>query len=66
MPLLEAQPIKGPCRQVDGEGIRTTTRCVTLLEADYQAIVIELKTACLAAGGTAEQCQTKQQKEDQK
>ena len=37
--------------------------CVEVAEADYHALVIELKAACLAAGGTPEECQTvKEQK----
>lgn len=33
-------------------------KCTLLLTEDFQQIVIELKTACLALGGTPEECQT--------
>ncbi len=53
MPLLQAQPLIEKC-EVDVQN----TWCATLLLEDYQAIVRELKAACLALGGDVETCQT--------
>lgn len=50
--LLSVKPLHGDC--VTARGL--TVRCVMLLEADYERIVIELKTACLREGGTPERC----------
>lgn len=48
LPILTAKPAI-----VDQDGGRT----VCLLFSDYAAIVRELKAACLALGGTREECQ---------
>ena len=37
---------------------QTERDCVLILEEDFDAIVRELKSACLALRGTDEQCQT--------
>lgn len=50
IPELTARPID--IQGGDGEWLRCYRR------DDALAIVIELKAACLALGGTAEQCQT--------
>ncbi|MGH2368517.1 MAG: hypothetical protein ACRDI2_09965 [Chloroflexota bacterium] len=52
MPVLSAQPGEGTCRHRDA-----LESCTFLLTRDYQAIVRELKAACLALGGSPEECQ---------
>lgn len=53
LPLLTAPTIRVPC-QADG---RPAT-CRVILETDYEALVRELKAACVAAGGSDVDCQT--------
>ena len=53
IPLLQANPITVNCATGSFQG-----ECVLLLKSDYEAIVRELKAACLANGQTAEECQT--------
>ena len=54
IPVLHAQPLSVPCVLESGE----KAQCTALLESDYEAIVRELKTACLALRGTPTDCQT--------
>ncbi len=49
MPLLGAEPRVFAC------GDQT---CIAILKQDYDALVRELKTACLAAGQSSKECQT--------
>lgn len=58
VPVLEAAPLPLRCSQ----GL-TETRCLLLLEEDYRKVVRELKTACLALGGSTDACQTKRSNE---
>ncbi len=59
IPALTRAPKQHTCGVQDKiTNERTGVSCTTLLTADYQQLVIELKTACLAAGGTDEECQT--------
>ena len=53
MPLLQAPPIERPCRIDTG-----LTSCTILLTSDFEALVRELKSACLALGGDPAACQT--------
>jgi hypothetical protein len=50
VPLLSAEPLQTQCSQGP---------CVILRRADYQAIVRELKAACLSTGQSMEECQAK-------
>lgn len=52
MPILEAAPVPIACY----DGIVKTT-CVILLDEDHRRVVRELKSACLAFGGSMESCQ---------
>lgn len=52
LPILQAEPIRGLCR-LGGE----LRPCVAVLEADWQALIIWGKAACLAHGGTKATCQ---------
>lgn len=54
IPTLQAQPRQIPC-----EAQGKTQTCTVILTHDYEALVRELKTACLATGGTPDACQTK-------
>ena len=59
MPVLSLPPIHHSCWVTDrATGRKEAAQCVTLIEADYLALVIELKAACLALSGTPDQCQT--------
>lgn len=55
LPVLTEAPLKGMCKRGD----IVEVPCVVVLEADWQAMVIYAKSACLALGGTEEACQTK-------
>lgn len=53
MPVLTSEPLDVICH------VKGTLRgCTMLVTEDYQALVIELKSACLALGGTPNECQT--------
>lgn len=56
VPTLAAPPLPLTCQV--GQQDR---KCLALLETDYQGLVRELKAACLAAGGSHQQCQTELQ-----
>ena len=59
MPILSLPPIHHSCWVTDrATGRKEAAQCVTLIEADYLGLVIELKAACLALSGTPAQCQT--------
>lgn len=53
IPVLSAPPRTVPCA-LGGRA----DRCLVILEDDYRALIVELKAACLALGGTPEACQT--------
>jgi hypothetical protein len=62
IPVLNAATEPSECViavNVDGIVMKKLGSCVTLLEDDWKAVVRELKSACLALGGTDEECQTK-------
>lgn len=52
MPVLQAKPGAVACRH---DGLIDT--CTVLLTRDYEALVRELKAACLALGGSPKDCQ---------
>lgn len=53
IPALTAVPYDLECDADDG----SVRQCVMLLREDYDAIVRELKAACLALGGSERDCQ---------
>lgn len=53
MPILQAPPLKVPCR-INGQ----PTDCTALLSTDYVAIVTTAKAYCLALGKSPTECQT--------
>lgn len=53
IPVLQAKPGAVTCRH---DGILEP--CTVLLSRDYEALVRELKSACLALGGSDKDCQT--------
>lgn len=57
IPLLQAVPTPGNCTFSKYGDQR---RCIILLEEDFEAIVQELKAACLALGGSPEECQVEE------
>jgi len=59
MPMMTVAPIYHDCWiRDDATGKKEPTECVTLVRSDYRQIVIDLKAACLASGGTEKDCQT--------
>lgn len=59
MPILTVAPIFHECAiRDDATGKKEPTECVTLVRSDYRQIVIDLKAACLASGGSGKDCQT--------
>ena len=52
MPTLQTQPRAGTCNLYSGE----QARCVLVLEADWEALVLYAKTLCLASGKSAADC----------
>ena len=50
--LLTLKPLETECRTARG----LTVPCKLVSERDWNAIVIELKAACLREGGTRERC----------
>lgn len=50
--LLTIKPLLSACRTALGQ----TVQCVLIRKEDYEAIVIELKAACLREGGSRERC----------
>lgn len=57
-PMLTVAPIYHECDiREDATGKKERSECVTLLRYDYRQIVLDLKMACLASGGTAQECQ---------
>ena len=59
MPMMTVSPIYHKCDiRDDATGAKEPTECVTLVRSDYRQIVINLKSACLASGQSAEVCQT--------
>lgn len=66
IPTLTISPRYHDCGVVQGT-IMTAVPCVEVAEEDYHALVIELKAACLALGGSPGECQAvKEQKEPTK
>lgn len=61
LPMLEVEPKVSPCHLKDETGTVVPSRpCVTILESDYQALIIELKAACLGVGGSPKECRTEE------
>lgn len=60
--MMTVAPIFHKCDLVEGE-TRTPEECVILLRRDYQALLKEVKAACLAAGGTDGECLVTTRKE---
>jgi len=58
VPILTLEARTFQCGVDRGGQIVLPQECVALLKRDYEAIVRELKAACLANGQTAEECQT--------
>lgn len=57
MPMLEVEPKVGACHVQDPEGLPfLQDECTTILSRDYQKILVELVAACLAFGGTDDEC----------
>lgn len=56
MPILDVSPREAPCQARDGTGQIVHEHCTTLLTRDYKRIVVELVAACIAFGGTDEEC----------
>ena len=56
IPTLTMMPEMGQCRFES----RASRPCVVLAREDWEAIVRELKAACLALGGSPEACQTEE------
>lgn len=57
-PMLTVAPIYHECDiRDDATGKTERSECVTLLRSDYRQIILDLKTACLASGGTEQECQ---------
>ena len=58
IPMMTVSPIYHDCWiRDDATGKKEPTECVTLVRSDYRQIVIDLKAACLASGGTEQACQ---------
>lgn len=56
--MLTVAPIYHECDiRDDATGKKERSECVTMLRHDYRQLVLDLKTACLASGGTAQECQ---------
>lgn len=55
IPILQAKPKEATCRHLE-----ILEPCTVLLTRDYQAIVRELKVACLALGGSPKECQAEE------
>lgn len=64
IPTMSLAPIFHKCWARDSRGMRQPTRCTTVLEDDWHALVAELKAACLANGQEPEQCQAIMPPED--
>ena len=62
IPSLTISPSYHECWVLHGQAVQPMP-CVELAEADYQALVIELKAACLALGQTPEECQAVKEQE---
>lgn len=52
IPTLQSPPLEIPCQAPE------PTTCTVVLKSDWEAVIRELKTACLALGGTEERCHT--------
>jgi hypothetical protein len=52
IPLLAAPPKPVPCA-LNGQ----PAECLLILKADFEALVREIKTACLGSGQTKAECQ---------
>lgn len=55
IPTLAAPPRAYACQLND-----QPATCVSVTQRDWRALVIELKSACLALGGSREDCQTEE------
>ena len=53
LPVLAAPPVERACLVNDAPRI-----CVVVVKEDFEALVVELKAACRALGGSEEECQT--------
>ena len=56
IPTLLAEPIRSGCTIEDAGGALLRTTCVTVAERDWNAVVTELKAACLALGHSRGEC----------
>ena len=61
IPVLTKIPIDYDCTPDGSDGLPSdgVEYCTCLSLGDYQAIVLELKSACIALGGSRGQCLTK-------
>lgn len=56
-PTMTVAPIFHNCVVTDGTtGAKRDAPCVTLLREDYNGLIVEVKAACLATGGTDLEC----------
>ena len=54
---MTVTPIYHECEiRDDVAGTKGREECVTILRRDYRSLVVGVKAACLAAGGTDEEC----------
>lgn len=61
LPVLEVAPKTSPCELKNQAGVVVIKgTCVTVLESDYQMLIVELKAACLGTGGTPKECRTEE------
>ena len=58
VPILTLEARTFQCREDRLGQVIEPRECVALLRSDYEKIVRELKAACLALGGSPEDCQT--------
>lgn len=59
MPMLDVAPKETACQAKDSTGQTSPEQCTTILTRDYKRILVELVAACLAFGGTDEECRAK-------
>lgn len=60
IPVLDVAPKQGPCKIQDPDALTFLDgECVTLTTKDFGAILVELIAACLALGGTEQECRAK-------
>lgn len=56
IPVLKAPPHEAPCTLIRDDGSRLVSRCVTVTRDDWEALVREVKAACLANGQPRSEC----------